>query len=250
MVLTETAQILLIGGSFVAALFNAVFGMGGALLMLGVSSSLLPISVVIPLHSTFMIGALYARCLHFWPYIRWRLVAPFMVGSAAGVYAGVNVFIDLSPALVAAVLGSLILVTVWVPVAPWPQRWPKPWEHSRNGSFVALGLLHSFVSTVFAFGGFLHSVIVRLGLNRMEITGTLAGSLVFLSTFKLIGFATHGFDYRPYLALIAWATVAGFVGTWIGKKMNRKISEGFFIGVFKFLMTLTAFKLFYDAAPF
>ena len=64
-----------------------------------------------------------------------------------------------------------------------------------------------------------------------------------MDIFKVIGFAGFGFNYLSYLPHIIGATVAGFLGTWLGKRVAQKVSEITFRKVFKWLVTLMALRL-------
>ena len=67
-----------------------------------------------------------------------------------------------------------------------------------------------------------------------------------MDIFKVIGFSSFGFNYLSYLPHIIGATVAGFLGTWLGKRVAQKVSEITFRKVFKWLVTLMALRLVFN----
>ena len=66
-----------------------------------------------------------------------------------------------------------------------------------------------------------------------------------MDVFKLTGYIAHGFDYSAYWPHIVCATIAGFIGTVAGKRVTHRVSEQTFRLVFKWLITLVAFRLVY-----
>ena len=76
-------------GSFVAAFANAAFANGGAMVILAVTSTVLPITAIVPLHSALLMGSTASRAVFFREHIAWRIAGPFLTGSVSQ---------DLSPA--------------------------------------------------------------------------------------------------------------------------------------------------------
>jgi uncharacterized membrane protein YfcA len=64
-----------------------------------------------------------------------------------------------------------------------------------------------------------------------------------MAIFKISGYAFNGFDYRPYLFVIAAAIAVSFFGTWLGRKLVDRVSERVFRVAFRVLITLTAIRL-------
>ena len=111
--------------------------------------------------------------------------------------------------------------------------------------FLPVGVAHSFLGTVFGVGTLLQPTILRTPLTKLQITGTLAACLLCMDVFKLTGYIAHGFDYSDYWPHIVCATIAGFIGTVVGKRVTHRVSEQTFRLVFKWLITLVALRLVY-----
>ena len=229
--------VALVTGSFVASIANAAFSAGGALIVLAVTSSVLPIAAVVPIHSTLLIGSTSTRVLLFWQYIQWRITAPFLVASAFGALLGSRLYFELPDRAIAVAIAALMLVAIWLPGISWQPKLRHPW--------LIVGFVHSLLSTLFAYGAILQSIILHTGLDRRQIVGTVGGCLTGMAVFKISGYALNGFDYRPYLLTIIAAIAVSFVGTWIGKLLVDKISESAFRVVFRLLITVTALRLLY-----
>ncbi|NNC77058.1 MAG: sulfite exporter TauE/SafE family protein [Woeseiaceae bacterium] len=229
--------IALVIGSFVASVCNAAFSVGGALIILATTSAVLPISAVVPIHSTLLIGSTATRVLLFWEHINWNIARPFLLASGFGAYFGAKLYFGLPEQFVAIAIAVLMLVAIWLPGVSWRPKLKHPW--------LIVGFAHSFLSTAFAYGAILQSIILHTGLKRREIVGTIGGCLTGMAVFKIASYVLNGFNYVPYLATILAAIVVSFFGTWIGRKLVDRISEKAFRLVFRVLITLTAIRLIY-----
>ena len=216
---------------------NAVFSAGGALIILAISSTVLPIQAIVPIHSTLLIGSTATRVLFFWEHIDWRIAGPFLVGSLFGALIGARVYIELPEAFVATAISVLMLVALWLPKVTWRPRIRHPW--------VIVGFIHTLISTMFAYGALLHSVILHTDLKRQQVVGTMAGGLTGMGIFKIAGYVFYGFDYSPYLVTIAAAVGVSFLGTAVGKMLGSRLSEDKFRLIYRVLITITAIRLLY-----
>ncbi len=231
--------IIIAAASFIGSAVSAMFATGGAFLMLAISASVLPITAVVPLHTAFMFGSLVARVWYFWREIFWPIALPFILGCLIGTSLGAKLYLDLPEFVIALVLGLLMLGSTWLPK-------PKV-EIPIKHPFFLVGILHSLLSTLFAYGALLHPLIFRTSLNKTQITATLAGSLFAMGLLKIVGYVAFGFDYLQYLPLVVAATLAGFAGTWVGRRAHHHISEKLFRQVFRGLMTVFAIRLLFRA---
>lgn len=233
----DATFIAIVLGSFFAAVFNAAFSAGGALIVLAVTSTVLPIQAVVPIHSTLLVGSGATRMLMFREHVDWRLVRPFLAGAFVGALVGTRVYFELPETMLAMAIALLMLVALWLPRIRWRPNIRHPWA--------IVGFVHALMSTLFAYGALLHSVIPHTDLDRRRIIGTMAGCLTGMSAFKIAGYAFFGFDYMPYLVLIAAAVGVSFVGTAIGKRAGERLSEEKFRLAYKLLITLSALRLLY-----
>jgi len=233
----DTTFIVIVVGSLFASIFNAAFSAGGALIILAITSTVLPIHAIVPIHSTLLIGSTATRVIFFWQHIDWELVWPFLVGSLAGALIGARVYIELPEAIIATAISVLMLVALWLPQVKWRPKIRHPWA--------IVGFLHTLISTLFAYGALFHSVILHTDLERRQVVGTMAGCLTGMSIFKITGYVWYGFDYSPYFAVIAAAVAVSFIGTAIGKKLGDYLPEDKFRLAFRILVTVTAIRLLY-----
>jgi uncharacterized protein len=233
----DTTALIIIAGSLVASIFNAAFSAGGAMIILAITSTVLPVQAIVPIHSTLLIGSTLTRVMFFWAYIDWKIVIPFLFGALAGAFIGARIYIELPDTVIALAIGVVMLIAIWLPGVSWRPRLRHPW------AFV--GFTHSLLSTLFAYGAVLHAVILHTGLKRQQVVGTLGGCLSGMSIFKIVGYASFGFDYSPYFHVIAAAVAVSLIGTAIGKVIVDKLSEQKFRFIFRALITVTALRLLY-----
>ena len=231
----DTALLVVTLASFAASFVNAAFATGGVYVLLLGTLTVLPVSAAIPLQSPFSTGSLIARIGWFWRDIQWRIVATFVFGCLFGVYFGARAFIALPEGWIQVLLAILLMVLIWLPKTGggWKVRHP----------FVYVGVVHSFVGTMFGVGGVLQSVIVRTDLRKVQITGTLAACMISLDVMKMASYVGYGFRYQDYVPHIVLATIAGFAGTWLGRRVTVHVSERAFRFVFRWLITLVALRL-------
>lgn len=226
---------IVVAGSFVAAACNAAFSNGGAMIILSVTSAVLPVSAIVPVHSTLLIGSTVSRAAVFREYINWRIAGPFLVGSLLAVSIAARIYVELPEQVVATAIAIVMLVAIWLPSISWRPKIRHPWA--------IVGFIHSFLSTLFAYGALLHAIILNTGLSRRQITGTMAACLTGMGVLKISGYALNGFDYRPFLTMIGLSVIAAFLGTWVGKQVLDRISERVFRLVFRLLVTVSAIRL-------
>ena len=229
----------IVGGSFLASVFNAAFSAGGALIILAVTSTVLPVQAIVPIHSALLIGSTVTRVGLFWANIDWQIVRPFLIGSLIGSMIGARTYIELPETIIATAIGILMLVALWLPQVTWRPKLEHPWA--------IVGFLHSLISTLFAYGAVLHSVVLHTSLTRPQLVGTMAGCLAGMSVFKIFGYAWFGFDYLPYLHVILAAFAASLVGSWLGKKLGDSLSEKWFRAAYRIRVTVTAIRVLYAA---
>src|SRR5690606_38308066 len=110
-----------------------------------------------------------ARCHYFRAHIRRPIVVACAIGSLIGVAIGARIFVSMPEALIALLLGAMLLALAWLPRL----RARMPLRHP----FFLVGLLHSFTSTLFGVGAFLQPAILQTGLDKQQITATLAACL-------------------------------------------------------------------------
>ena len=65
----DTTFVTIVVGSFVAAVVNAAFSAGGALIILAITTTVLPVQAIVPIHSLLLIGSTTTRTYAFREFI-------------------------------------------------------------------------------------------------------------------------------------------------------------------------------------
>ena len=235
MPITDPLALLIVASSFFAAVISSAFAVGGGFVMVVVLSNILPMQMVVPVHSPMMLGLSLSRYWIFRRDIQWDIAAPFILGSVIGVFGGSFLYFDLPPFLIALVLGLFILLAIWLPPIKWRADIPAP--------FFWVGILHSFFSTLFSFGGLFQPIMIRRVMTRFRVVGTLAAGLLYMNALKIFAYSWRGFDYSAWWGVIALSVLVAIPGSLFGKKILHHISERKFRLVFKIGMTLCALRL-------
>ena len=222
-------------GCFVAALVNAAVATGGVYIMLAASSAVLPLAAAIPMQSALGAPSLAARIVSFWQDINWPIFLMFAPAAAVGVLVGAQIFVSLDEGVIALLLGALLLALVWLV--------PQGVALNLPRQFLYVGGLHGCFGTIFGVGLFLQPAILRTGLNRQQITGTLAVCLLGLEAMKATGYVSFGFSYADYWPHILAGAIAGITGALIGKRLGDRIPERQFRLVFRIIVTLAGLRL-------
>ena len=230
---------------FAGAWLSTVAAMGGGLLIVAASSQVLPLSLVVPLTSVFLLTTHMTRTWQFRDAIDWRIAGPFIPGSVAGALLGAWLYLRLPDAVIALLLAGVVLWFCWVPTPPALRRLaarvPQPWFWT--------GIIHTFIATISGLGGLLQAMMANSALPRQVVVGTVACTMFAMAVFKTAGFLIAGFDYVPYLGLIGLGWLAGILGTAAGRRTLHRVSDRLFRRLIKILVTLFALRLLWEAVP-
>lgn len=234
--LLQPTWLLISLGSFIGSILGTTFGIGAGI-VIAVIISVIPVSEAVPLFAVIIFAILLPRFYLFRKHIVWKIALPFVLGSVFGAAIAANIFVAMPVNVIATTLGLLILITVWLS--------PLDLKLSVRQPYVYVGVLHSFIATLFGFGAVIDAAIVHSRLDKIRNTATLAACGCLLNIIKPIAYISVGFDYRPYLALGFAVLLVSIPGTIIGKKLVERIPEKKYYLVYKLIVTLFVFNLFY-----
>lgn len=229
---------------FIGGFFSTLAGLGGGLFTLASTSLLLPVSVVVPLNGVLILAGQITRVTQFYRYIDWSITLPFIPGSMLGAALGTFVYFGLPELLIAFILGCVLLWFCWIP----PSQAARKLASSIPYPFFWVGLAHTFLSTVSGAGVLFQSVIVNSNLSKEQVVATIAGTLLFMALFKSLGYLAAGFDYTPYLLVIALSWAMGIFGTMLGKLCLDVLPDTYFRMLIRTVITLFALRLFWTVA--
>jgi uncharacterized membrane protein YfcA len=195
-------------------------GIGGGFIILGVLSVLLPITTLVPVLAAILASIDLTRAIVFRAHLYKPIFYPFSIGSFFGVVTGTALFISLPEKVIGTGLVVLILMTLLFPLG---KRF-----NSLKQPFIWIGIVHSFLSTIFGYGGLFQSAILRTKLSNLQLTATLATSFLLLELLKISFYVIHGFNYSPYISIIITSACGAIPASLLGRKFAGKIGQKFY----------------------
>ncbi|MEM9276940.1 MAG: sulfite exporter TauE/SafE family protein [Pseudomonadota bacterium] len=230
------AASVLVTASFFTAALTAAAGIGGGLLMLALMTYLIPVSVLIPVHGLVQLGANSSRTFVQRADVDWRITRIFLCGSLFGAIAGAMIAVQLPTQLLQAILGSFILILVWLNL-------PKVLSPSKLTIGLG-GLVTTFVSMFVGATGPLVAVFLNnLFENHRQMVATHGSTMVAQHGVKIVAFGLAGFAFADWLALVAGMVAAGFLGSKAGTMLMYSLPEKKLQLIFKVVLTLAALDL-------
>lgn len=235
----ETGRLLILAAaSFLASFLSACFSVGGGYILFGATTLILPLPAAIALQSALSFGSLLSRTHAFWSEIEWSIVRTFTAGSLLGVTGGMWLFSRAPESVLAVLLAILLWLLAWLPSV----RLRAP----PTGTFVAVGVVHAVVSTLFGLGAVLQPALLRTRLARTAIVGTFSTCIIVLEVLRTIGYGANGFSYGRYVPEIIVATATGLIGTYTGKRYPPAIGEPAFRLAMKLFVTALGARFLYQ----
>lgn len=230
---------VLCGVSFLGSFIAASLGLGGGLLVMATMASLLPPTVLIPLHGIVQLGSNTGRAVIMRTNILRHAIPPFLIGTIIGAAIGGNLVVTLPTAVLQLVLGAFVLYASWGP----------KFKATRPGSKAFFGIgVFGALATMFvgATGPLVAPFAAAASDKRQEVVATHATLMTIQHGFKIVAFGLLGFAFGPYVPLLAGLLACGFIGTAAGKHMLNFMPEHIFrIGI-KAVITVLALRLLYQ----
>jgi uncharacterized membrane protein YfcA len=241
----DVGPLLLVGlsvASFVTAFIGVFTGAAGGVILLGLMATVLPLAVVIPLHTVVMLGTDVSRTMIMWRFVMHDTLLPFIAGAAIGAAAGAKVFVALPISWLQAILGAFILLVTWMP------------NLGRIGAlrdrFAVLGFGTVFLGVfVSATGTLLAPFIAGATPDRHNLAATMGALMTIAHLAKLVAFGFIGFAIASFIPLMVAMIAAGAVGNWLGGAALHRTSEQRFRLVFQLVLTLLGLRLLWSAVP-
>jgi len=108
----------------------------------------------------------------------------------------------------------------------------------------AAGATTAFLTRFFgATGPFVAAWLKTLGLGREAHVATNAWAMTLQHGLKSLAFGVFGFAFGPWLGLIAAMAAAGFLGTLVGRRVLRGMTDERFARGLDLILTVLALRL-------
>ncbi|MFK7890245.1 MAG: TSUP family transporter [Granulosicoccus sp.] len=229
------AELLALGAfSTLTSLVTAVAGLGGGLLLLALMAQLLPPSILIPLHGVAQFFSNANRGVIHRDKLDWNYLKPFGFGSLIGAFAFVPLLVFVNAVIGAMAMGCFILAITW---------FPKLFNVSRLPPLFS-GTLTSGLGVLFgATGPLAMSAHPKEHWSKGQIVGNHGAAMAFQHGVKVIAFLVAGVQLQQYLPHMLVLFVGAWLGTFIGTKILRKVSDKRFKTILKWVLTLLGIRL-------
>lgn len=232
---------ILLAASVITSMITASLGAGGGALLLVLMAFWLPPAAIIPVHGLIQLGSNGGRAVLTRKYIDWQVLKVFLPGVIIGAVIGGLVLVNLPPAIWQLTIAVFILYLCWGPSLPKAVLRPA-------GIFLA-ALATTFLTLfVGATGPLVAAFIKQIHEDRFRTVSTFATAMTLQHGAKAVVFGFAGFALGQWLPFIAAMIVCGFVGTWLGLHVLKRISNRHFQLIFNVLLTVLALRLIWQAA--
>jgi uncharacterized protein len=230
--------LVLVALSAVTSFISAAFGLGGGMVLLAVIATILPAAALVPVHGVVQVGSNISRAAVMARHIHLPVLLPMTLGGSAGAIIGGLIAVRLPDWLLFAAVGTFVL---W-------SAWSKGSVGLGRATLVLGGAVSGFLTMfIGGTGPFVAAVIKTLNLDRMSHVGTQAACMVFQHGLKIAVFGVLGFNYLPYLPLVAAMIVTGFLGTLVGRRVLHGMGDNRFRIALTILLTFLGLRLFWMA---
>ncbi|SDS41708.1 Sulfite exporter TauE/SafE [Halopseudomonas litoralis] len=236
--LTSAALVAL---SAVTSAITASLGIGGGVLLLAIMATVMPPTAIIPVHGMVQLGSNLGRAAMTIRHINLRLILWFAPGVLLGAWLGSLFLVDLPLSLVQLCIAGFILLLCWGPPIPAIATGPV-------GTLLAAGIT-TFISLFVGATGPLVAAFVKQQQQgeRFSTVATFATAMCLQHAPKALIYGAAGFVFADWLGLILMMVIAGAVGTWLGLRLLRRLTDSRFTLVFNTLLTLLALRLIWQA---
>ncbi len=218
----------------ITSLLTAVAGLGGGMLLLALMAQLFAPAVLIPLHGIAQFFSNANRGMIHRDKLQWAYLRPFVIGSIIGAFAFVPLVVFVNPVVGAMAVGLFILVVVWIP----------QYLNVSKLSPIFSGGLTSGLGVLFgATGPLAMSAHPKENWSKEEIVGNHGAAMAFQHGVKVVAYLVAGVSLLQYLWHIAVLFIGAWVGTLIGTKLLKKISDARFKILLKWVLTVLGLRL-------
>lgn len=232
--------VFLVSIACMTSFITAVFGAGGGVMMLGVMAQVLPPQVIIPLHGVVQLGSNSGRALMSWRYIDWQLIFRFLPGAFIGILLGSLLLVSLAPAVIYLSVAFFILYLCWGPKLP-------KLVLGALGTGIAAAITSFLTLFVGASGPLVAAFIKQFHACKFTTIATFAVAMSCQHLLKIAVFYQVGFSLLEWLPLLACMILSGAIGTFIGLRVLKYVSDKSFNRTFNFILTVLALRLIWQA---
>lgn len=234
--LSPALEGLLILLSVLTSAFTAAFGVGGGVLMIMALAQLMPPGALIPVHGMVQLGSNVGRTTMTWRHVERRTLLAFVPGVIAGALMAAWLIIRLPAGILELCIAAFVLFTCWGP--------GLPKRALGSAGIVIAGAITTLLSSLVGASGPLVAAFIKQSeQGRLAKVATFSACMSLQHLTKIFVFGLAGFVFSEWLGLIVAMVMAGLVGTWLGLRLLKRLSDHRFDSLFKWALTLLALRL-------
>lgn len=204
--------------------------------MLLILVAVLPTEQVIFVHGVIQLFSNGFRTLLFKSSIDYAILKAFLPATLIGVGLGAMLSLDLPAAVIKIAIALFILLSVFKLI---PALSGRGWGF---GGFIT-GFLTMFVG---ATGALVGAMAKASKTNRQEMIATMASLMTLQHGLKVLLLVALAPILTIDFLLLGFMLLAGFAGTWVGKKIGKRLSNSLFDKMFSIILALFAVKLLFE----
>lgn len=226
--------------SSLTSLLTAALGAGGGVMLLAIMAVVMPPLAIVPVHGVVQLGSNVNRAVMTYRHIDWPVIFVFIPGVVAGASLAAVFLVQLPPHLLQLSIAAFVLYLCWGP------KLPKLALEKRGIFFAAI--ITSFIGMfVGASGPLVAAFIKQLHSERFRTVATFAMAMTVQHAPKILVFGAVGFVFSNWLPLMLAMILSGALGTWLGLKLLRHVSNHQFDRLFTMVLSLLALRLIWQA---
>lgn len=221
------------------AIFSAVFGVAGGMMLFVFLSLFLNAASALPIHAVVQAVSNTSRVAFSWGSIHWPVMKAYCTLLLPGAVAGSFLYKYFDPQLLETMVAATILVVVHVPF-----KVQGGWGNTQR-TFLVLGLVSGFLGMIIGVVGPLISpFFATAGLKKEKMVATKAACQVVLQLIKIPTFSiVVGDSFMQYQNLIICLCVVTIIGSWVGKNLIHKIQDHHYHLLEKYVLTILSLIL-------
>jgi len=209
--------------------------MAGGLILMGVLAAVMPVSAAMVTHGAMQMASNGWRAVLHRRHVQWRIIAFYVVGSAAA--SGLLALVRFQPSKAAVYLFlGLIPLAVWLPLKR------LKLDAAQPGQAMASGLLVTGLNVAAGVSGpMLDIFFVRTGLSRHQVVATKACTQVFAHLAKIVFYGLPLLDAAAPGLPPSWVFLLGvplaMTGAVLGGRILDRMSDVHFLAWTRYIVS-------------
>jgi uncharacterized membrane protein YfcA len=226
--------LILVGAALVGSVIGGVAGFGAGVILLPVAAWTLGIRMAVPVLTVTMLLGNISRLWWSRGQTDRRVALRFLAGAVPATALGTTLFVAASSDSLSRVIGGFLLASVPLRRVLSMGNWRVRLVH-----FPVLGLVFGLLSsTVVAIGAALTPFYLAYGLRRGAYIATEAVCAFSMHVTRGAVLARYRFLTWEVVAIGLVLGTVMFAGSWIGKRLLERMSDGVFLAVIEALLVI------------